>query len=485
MANSRKSRSLNKQSKHAGLQAGFERALGEILARVCISVGAKRPALAVAYSGGLDSSVLLRLAHGYAAAHGFSLHAFHVHHGLSGNADAWLAHCASEAGKLNLPFSHRVVSIAAERGNSLEEDARIARYAALAEMCREKGIRLLLTAHHRDDQAETVLLQLLRGAGLPGLSGMAALQTAHPLLGADIALGRPLLSFARSELERAADGFALAHVIDESNADTRYRRNALRQHAAPVLNEYFPGYAAAVVRSASHAQSAQLLASELAGIDLQACSSGPEYAVLDLPCLNALASHRADNLLRHWLQMHGLQAPSAARLAEIRQQTVSAQPDMHPVFDFGAVRLCRVGRRLELHPALGAYPAESVLLSWRGEREIPVPQWHGRLVFEESDAISGIDAHKLRQRALSLRPRTGRERLKLAANRPSRTLKNLFQEHAIPAWKRHWLPLLYLDEELLYAAGLGMDVRYAVQTGGVRLRWISDHPALAQAMPEC
>jgi len=485
MASSRKSRNLNKQGKLVGLQAGFERALGEILARVCISAGDEPPACAIAYSGGLDSSVLLRLAHDYAAAHGVSLHAFHVHHGLSCNADAWLAHCAAEAGKLNLPFSHRVVSIAGERRNNLEESARIARYAALGEMCREQGIRLLLTAHHRDDQAETVLLQLLRGAGLPGLSGMAELQQDHPLLGAGIALGRPLLSFARSELDQAADGLALAHVIDESNVDARYRRNALRHHVAPALGKYFSGYAAAIARSAVHAQAAQRLAHDMAEFDLQTCSSGPAHAALDLPRLNALACHRADNLLRHWLQMHGVQAPSAARLTEIRLQTTSAQQDMHPVFDFGALRLCRSGRWLELQPALGAPPSEALVLSWRGEREISVPQWHGKVVFEEGDAIPGIDAHKLRHGALSLCPRSGRERLKLAANRPSRTLKNLFQEHSIPVWKRHWLPLLYLDNELLYAAGLGMDVRHVMQAGGVRLRWISDQPALVQAMPEC
>jgi len=488
MANSRKSRSRNNRSTFGNLQARFERALGEILARVCVSTTgsrAKQPAIAIAYSGGLDSSVLLRLMRDYADARGISIQAFHVHHGLSRNADVWLDHCESYARRHGVPFSHRAVSIVSGQGRSIEEAARSARYAALGKMCLEHGVELLLTAHHQDDQAETVLLQLMRGAGLPGLSGMALLQQEHPLLGGGIALGRPLLEFSRAELEQAAHGLALSHVIDESNADVRYRRNALRHDIAPALEKYFPGYAAAVVRSATHAQSAQMLAHDLAVIDLQTCGAGSDYEELDLLRLNALPSYRADNVLRHWLHKQGVQLPSAARLHEIRVQMAAAHQDTHPFFDFGAVRLHRIGRSLQLQPLLGAPPREPVRLVWRGEQEIAFPQWHGKLIFDTVNAVPGIDPRKLQQGPLSLHSRTGRERLKLAENRPSRTLKNLFQERSIAAWRRPWLPLLYLDADLVFAAELGMDVRYAVQQEGVQVRWVSDSPMHPHSMLDC
>nr|WP_217344768.1 tRNA lysidine(34) synthetase TilS [Noviherbaspirillum sp. L7-7A]MBV0878948.1 tRNA lysidine(34) synthetase TilS [Noviherbaspirillum sp. L7-7A] len=468
MANSRKSRSLNKEG---GVAAAYERALGAILARVAISGPALR--IGIAFSGGLDSSVLLHLASRHAVAHNLALTAFHVHHGLSPNADAWMAHCASEASASGVSMLTRNVTVSDNTGRGVEEAARIARYRALGELCREAGCTLLLTAHHQDDQAETVLLQLLRGAGLPGLSGMAQFQASYDLLGDAVALGRPLLGLRRTELEEFGRQAGVNHVTDESNADARYRRNALRQDVAPLLERHFPGFAPLVARSAGHVQSAQALLQELAEIDLAACRGADWSAPLYVPALQTLSAQRADNLLRHWLYRNRVQLPSASRLEEIRSQMLGAAGDMHPFFDFGPMTLRRIASRLELHPRFGTPPDAPVALPWQGEAEVPVPAWRGRLVLEPTDGL-GISQEELRRHPLMLHPRGGQERLKLAANRPSRSLKALYQEADIPPWRRLWSPLLYLNGELVFVAGLGMDVRHAVMGNAVLLRWESD-----------
>jgi len=343
----------------------------------------------------------------------------------------------------------------------------------LGELCREAGCSLLLTAHHQDDQAETVLLQLLRGAGLPGLSGMAPFQPSHDLLGDGVSLGRPLLGLRRTELEMAGRQAGLSHVTDESNADPRYRRNALRQDVAPVLERHFPGFAPLVARSAGHVQSAQALLQELAEIDLATCRATDWSAPLYVPALQTLSAQRADNLLRHWLYRNRVQLPSASRLEEIRSQMLGAAGDMHPFFDFGPMTLRRIGSRLELHPRLGTPPETPVALHWQGEAELPVPAWRGRLVLEPTDGL-GISREELTRHPLMLHPRAGQERLKVAANRPSRSLKALYQEAEVAPWRRLWSPLLYLNGELVFVAGLGMDVRHAVMGNAVLLRWESD-----------
>lgn len=474
MASSRKFRSPNEEG---GINAAFERALGAIRARVSVSASvspaAPRLLIGVAFSGGLDSTVLLHLASRYAGSHHAEVLALHVHHGLSPHADAWLAHCEREATACKAQFASRTVNVADHVGRGVEEAARIARYQALGEMCREAGCSLLLTAHHQDDQAETVLLQLLRGAGLPGLSGMSRFQVRHELLGDEVSLGRPLLGLRRAALEGLARQQGWMHITDESNSNVRYKRNALRHAVAPVLEQHFPGFAPLIARSAGHVQSAQALLQDLAEIDLAACKAMDWSAPLQVPVLQAMTPQRVDNLLRHWLYRNGVQLPSASRLDEIRDQMLGAAGDMHPFFDFGPMALRRIGNRLELHPQLGIPPESPVALQWQGESELSVPAWRGRLVLEPTDGL-GLSAEELRRHPLMLHPRVGQERLKLAANRPSRSLKALYQEAEIAPWRRLWSPLLYLNGQLVFVAGLGIDVRHAVMGNAVTVRWEPD-----------
>lgn len=446
----------------------FERALDVIRARVSVSAA---PALAVAFSGGLDSSALLHLAHRYAAARGIDLYAFHIHHGLSANADAWQAHCEHECARLGIRFEARRVVLEDPGRHGVEQAARIGRYAALGDLCRLHGVSLLLTAHHLDDQAETVLLQLLRGCGVAGMSGMELVGAAPDLLGsADVMLGRPLLGIARDRIERFVAERGLIFVEDESNADPRYARNALRHNVMPVLAAHFPGFQERFARAARHAQSAQRLLDEMAAQDLAACLEGDG---VDIGKLGAYSQERADNLLRHWFALQGVRMPSTSWLGELRAQLFDAREDAqlcvsHPECDIRRHRNKMFVTAKRPH----ASRASPLAFCWRGEAWLDFREYGGRLHFEPSG--DGFAAAWLAGQELVLRYRGGGEKLKAARNRPTRSLKHHYQELGIPAWERLRLPLVYTASgQLLYAAGIGMNWRNLPAGDGKRfcLRW--------------
>ncbi len=464
MANSRNSTALNKPGVRSTEQT-FERALEAILARVVLSGD---DSIAVAYSGGLDSSVLLQLAAQFCKARGLQLQAFHVHHGLSPNADDWLAHARECCASLQVRFDSRKVKVANISDHGTEQAARLARYAALGEMCKANGVRLLLTAHHEDDQAETVMLQWLRGAGLPGVSGMASVQSSHALLPETVVLGRPLLGVSRKQLERVASGLSITFITDESNADTSYRRNSLRHDIFPVVERHFTGFSKTLSRSARHFQQAQRLLDALAEQDLAECGTGEQ---LSLQALGRLSADRQGNLFRFWIYQRTGQYPSEAQLQQLQAQLLHASADAQPSIQLQqwVVERQRLGlciRPINLkHP-----PTEPMPLYWQGEPSLALPEWQGRLVFSTGEGV-GVHPDLLRSGPLSLRARTGGERVQLHPKRPSRTLKNLFQESNVPASQRPWLPLLYSGDRILFAAGLGMNVNAGLVEGGVMLRW--------------
>ncbi|WP_313705782.1 tRNA lysidine(34) synthetase TilS [Massilia sp.] len=456
--------------------ATFARALDALRAQSSPS------SLALACSGGLDSMVLLHLASTWCRAHGVKLFAFHVHHGLSPNADAWLAHVEAGAAALGVASDHRRVQVD-KRGSGTEAAARKLRYRALGEMCRAHGATLLLTAHHLDDQAETVLLQLLRGSGPAGLSGMDAANSAPELLGnPELVMARPLLPLARAELEAYAAEHALAWVEDESNLDPRYARNALRHQVMPALAQAFPGFQQRFARSAAHAQSAQRLLDELAEQDLAA--SLVDDAV-DVARLRAMSLDRAYNMLRHWFRVRGLAMPSTAWLVEMVAQLLEARHDAQLLVTHPACHIRRHRDRLYITPKLADLAGmrdpddEGVIekfgesFTWRGEGQLAFPAYGGVLHFEPAE--TGFDAAWLRAQPLVIDFRKGGERLKLAPNRPTRSLKVHYQAVDVPAWERTRLPIVSANGELLYAAGLGMDCRRFGDAPAalVALRWQS------------
>ncbi|HEV3427976.1 MAG TPA: tRNA lysidine(34) synthetase TilS [Paraburkholderia sp.] len=419
--------------------------------------------IAIAYSGGLDSSVLLDAAARIAGAE--RLIALHVHHGLSPNADAWLAHCEATARAYGVSFDAQHVDVAPDDAAGVEAAARDARYRALDAMCAAHGVQALWLAQHADDQAETVLLQLLRGAGLAGLAAMAP---AREVAGG-VTRVRPLLGLLRAQLERYAHAYDLRWIEDESNADTRYARNALRHDVMPALSAHFPGFREALARTAAHAASAQGLLDDLARGDLQAARASRDDA-LSHHAVVALDDARALNLLRYWMRTLGLPAASTARLADALRQLreIAREGEGH------ALRVDHAGRTLRCYRgevfwdavvsvAVTQTPGEGVQrepvqLIWRGEEIWRLPPWRGTYVFAPADASDpdAVPESVLWQAPLVARAREGGERLRDEAANLSRTLKNLFQSRGVPAWERD-VPLLYSGETLLFVPRIGVN----------------------------
>jgi tRNA(Ile)-lysidine synthase len=444
-------------------------AFADAMSALAIPAGA---ALALAYSGGMDSSVLLDVAAAYARSRGLALHAFHIHHGLSANADAWLAHCEQMCSARGVAFDARRITLG-QSGGGVEENARIERYAALGDLCRRHGAQWLLTAHHQDDQAETVLLQLLRGSGVAGLSGMDAANRAPSLLGGgDLIMARPLLGVARAEIERYAQTHAISHVEDESNADIRYARNAVRLQIMPLLAQLFPGFQQRFTRTAGHAQSAQRLLIELGAQDLQHCLQGD---CLDLVEVRKLDADRIDNLLRYWFGVRGLRMPSSAWLAEMRSQLLEAKADAQLCVTHPDAHIRRHRDRVFLTPrrARQAGPIGPQAFAWDGQPSMAFPDFEGTLHFDPvAGEAPGIAAQWLREQGLWLRYRSGGERIKLAPNRPTKSVKYHYQAMDIPSWERPYLPVVGTAGALLFAAGIGMDCQHQVVRGErVSLRW--------------
>lgn len=441
--------------------------------------------MAIACSGGLDSMVLLRLAHAWCKEEGIALLALHVHHGLSPHADAWMTHVERAASELGIACDHRRVTVPND-GSGVEAAARKLRYAALGEMCRAHDASLLLTAHHLDDQAETVLLQLLRGSGPAGLSGMDASNRAPDLLGDDaLVMARPLLTQPRAALEAYAQALALAWVEDESNQDPRYTRNALRHQVMPALANNFPGFQARIARGAAHVAAAQRMLDELAAQDLAACLDGD---AVDLARLAQLSQDRVDNTLRHLFVVRGLAMPSTAWLGEMVEQLFTAREDAQLKVTHPGCVIRRHRGKLYLTPPLAELagmrdPDDAGVLEkfgqdfrWQGEPMLAFPDYGGTLYFEP--AGQGFDAAWLRGQRLTIDFRKGGERLKPAANRPTRGLKAHYQALGVPAWERERLPVVSSALDLLFAAGIGMDCHHFGAPGAelIALRWVAHAP---------
>lgn len=458
----------NQQS--ASLVDAFERALGAIQARVSSSV----TRIAVAYSGGLDSSALLHLANTYAAARGIALFAFHIHHGLSSNADSWTSHCEQECARLGIRFDARRVALMDCGRDGVEQAARISRYAALGDQCRMFDVPLLLTAHHQDDQAETVLLQLLRGSGVAGLSGMECANFAPGLLGNPaLLLARPLLDVSRAQLERFISDQGIPYVDDESNEDPRYARNALRHKVMPSLDDCFPGYQRRFARTAQHMCAAQRLLDEIAAQDHSLCANGDG---IDIFKLKLLGADRIDNLLRYWLVLRGVRMPTTAWLDEMKEQLLEAREDaqVRVIHADGEIRRYRDTIYLTPRVDDAALALPPAVFRWAGEERICFPAFGGALHFESANV--GVDAVWLAEQGLQVRLRSGGEMLKPASNRPTRSLKHHYQALNIPPWERMRLPVVSAGNQLLLAAGIGMNWGGVpiVQGRAVRLRWTKD-----------
>ena len=438
--------------------------------------------MAVAYSGGRDSTALLHATLAVADRLGLRVVALHVHHGLSAHADEWLAHCSARCeswAASGAPVELRSRRVTVDpAGSGVEAAARTARYAALAEMARDAGCDLVLLAHHRDDQAETVLLQALRGAGMAGLAAMPGSIERDGLTWA-----RPWLNRPRSEIDSYVAQHGLAYIDDDSNTDAHYARNRLRHDVWPAFGAAFPQAAHALSTVAAHAQEAVACLADLAAIDLQALRRG---GGLSRSALLVLPLHRRANALRHWLVETSCASVPASLLHRLLAELHGDRPARWPLDVDREVRLYRdvisvdrVARKSATESVIASVDATPVLdVCVTAPGRYAIGAWPGLLSVESADADAPGVVPLARLASLQARPRQGGEQFQRAANTPPRSLKKQYQAAGVPAWQRGG-PLLWCDGQLLFAPGLGVDARCHARhdsaTGGpcCSLRWIT------------
>lgn len=438
------------------------------------------PALAVAYSGGRDSTALLHAAWRLAGQRGFALHALHIHHGLSPRADAWAAQGRAQCARWSrrgaaIHFHVRRLELVCAPGESVEARAREGRYAALAAMARAQGCAAVLLAHHANDQAETFLLQALRGGGVAGLAAMPALQRRDGVVWL-----RPWLDRPRAEIEAYVRRHRLAYVDDDSNAQPRFARNRLRLAVWPALEAAFPQALTVLGAAARHAQDARECLEALAEQDVSRARDGD--GGLQLAALADLSAARRRNLLRHWLRAAG--QPASAALLERLAEELPLQPDAQvsgarpPSWPLPTGWTIRAWRgRLGLHSdTVEAARCEPLWLRIEGPGSYELHGWSGRLQVEWVDA-AGEGLALARLQRVQVRPRTGGESFQRAAGSLPRALKKQFQAAGVAAWQRQG-PLLYdASGVLLFVPGLGLDARCVTgpDAAGPRvvLRWLA------------
>jgi len=409
--------------------------------------------LVVACSGGLDSMALLDVVAARAHLNRYTLHVVHVHHGLSRFADDWAEQVRQVSAKYQTSFCKLSVRVA--DAGSLEGAAREARYRVIAGELKAGDV--LLTAHHRNDQAETVLLRLLRGSGVRGLSGMHAVSDL-PYSEGRFQLWRPLLTVDRLQLELYARSRGLVWVDDASNQDIRHDRNALRHGIIPELESRWPQAVPVLALTAQRMQEADSLLNDLAMLDLQPLLR--ENFTLCVSGLQTLSRTRQINLLRFWLLRQGLPAPDRPGLHRILDEVCAARCDGTPEFNW---RLAEVRRYRDQLYAMKPLPKadSNVRVLWQ-DRESPLLLPSGMTLSPVSGGWAGIRLSLWRQAgAVEIRFRQGGERLRIDGSGHHKALKNLFQEAGIPPWQRQCWPLVYVDGVLALVPGIGLNADFA------------------------
>lgn len=416
----------------------------------------------VAFSGGMDSRVLLDLCHRYLASLPAApkLEALHVDHGVHADASRWARQCADTCAALGLPLH-----VERLQGVSASEDAlRRARYAVFEQLCGEGD--LLLLAHHRDDQAETVLLRLLRGAGPAGLAGMPASRPCGTAR-----LCRPLLEVPRERLHAHAVSAGLAWIEDPANANPGFGRNLIRHELMPRIAQRWPGAAARIVRASAHCAEAEAICRERAEEDLRACLGRDRIGLecVSLRDWQALPAPRRAPVLRHWFRSRTGGELEAAAVGRLRAEVIDAAPDRHPEYALGAWRLRRHAGALYLGGELPAPPGATFSLApgsslrLAGIGEILLAQT-GRApdpampVFHIAFPRPGMRCH--------------------LAGRPGKPLRHLLADAGVPTWLRDRVPLLFAGDALLVIGACGATQGHApapdASGAGLSFRWIPD-----------
>ncbi|PPD39221.1 MAG: tRNA lysidine(34) synthetase TilS [Methylobacter sp.] len=403
------------------------------LIKAALAASPASPQIFIGYSGGVDSHVLLHLCASSAMLKG-RVTAVYVHHGLQAEAGQWAVHCEKVVHGLGVSFKSLCINARPQTGESPEEAARNARYAALAALLGQDDV--LLVAQHREDQLETVLLQLFRGSGLRGLSGMPE----RMVFGAGWLL-RPLLDIPKQAIAEYAQSHSLGWVEDPSNQHSDYDRNFLRNEIVPLLKQRWPALDKTVARAAGHCAEAQTLLHRFAG-QLSDTAINADHT-LSVSHLLALPEVEQKLLVRHWLQRLDEKMPSQNVLKRLQSEVLAARADAAPLVSTSGYQLRRYQDKLYcLRPdatalLAGVWPKGQQSFAITGQRRLAcVPSSRGiaKAVWEQ--------AH------VDIRARQGGEKIRLPHRQGRHSLKNLYQEAGVPPWERELMPLIYLDGQL-------------------------------------
>jgi len=400
----------------------------------------------LALSGGKDSMTLLHLLNDLSGTLGFKFRAIHVHHGLNKSADHWLNLCKETCAKKGIEFISSKVQVEEKHELGIEGRARELRYQELTRL--KKGI--LVTAHHQQDQVETFMLQLLRGSGLKGLSSMQVMDDQRSLF-------RPMLSVNPELIDEYVRTHNIEHVNDESNADDRFDRNYLRNNVLPNLIKRSPSALTNIARSIRLIAEGYQLNESIALLDFKKFIDHSDLSRIRLDAFNQLPKDRFINLVRFWLSMNDLLMPSMRVMQELLDQM-----SLKNHLGLNAVDVSRTTKIIAYQDFLwivNTPKATNYEIDWHGEREVNLPS-NGRLNFIKKKG-QGLDLKKLDN--LKIRNRRGGEKIKLAINENTRTLKNLLNNHQIPPWYRDQFPVLVGDKGVVAVPIFGVNHEYQVK----------------------
>lgn len=410
-------------------------------------------------SGGLDSSVLLHLLAKMQSKFNFKLKAIHIHHGLSSSADDWLDFCKKKCKSLDIDIHTEKVKVNKKSSLGIEGEARKLRYQAIKK--KQKGIVAL--GHHQNDQAETFMLQLLRGSGLKGLAAI-------PEFDANRNFWRPMLHINKSLLESYAKENNIKHIEDESNQDERFDRNFIRQKVLPLIESRYPATIETITRSVSNISEGHHL-NELVAYDDSKSVMSDDASYLLIENLKNLSKLRAINLIRWWLSLNNLLMPSRKNIEELFRQVKNIKSDTSlnlKISDNHSIRA--FGNKLfivEINDQSSSFD-----LIWSGQEEIKLPN-QSKLHFLKTKN-GGLSLSKIGVNALRIKSREGGEKLRTFSDQPNRSLKYLFQKADIPHWERDQIPLIYANKQLVAVPNLGVQLEYQANNGeeGYQINWL-------------
>jgi tRNA(Ile)-lysidine synthase len=392
--------------------------------------------------------VLLHLLHQLQKTHHFTLKASHVHHGLSKNADKWVKFCEKLCTKLSVPLDVHYIKLPKKKSLGIEGEARRLRYEKLL----QSKTDLVVLAHHEDDQAETFLLQLIRGAGVKGLSSMAHFDDGRRLW-------RPLLNASRINIESYAKKHQLKWIEDESNQNTDFDRNFVRSKVLPILKNRFNHIIKVISRSSSHLAEAQCLLDDLAKIDLKKYLKSNIYKhKLQVKTLDKLSNSRAKNVLRYWLELNDQLMPSKDLLDELLRQVLTAKKDATIKIQLSKdFEIRRYKDEIYIVKKNQKYQKNYEII-WKGESKILLP--NGTQLNFKKVKGRGINFKFLRDQKLKIRNRQGGESFKPDSKRPTKKIKQVLQESDLPPWEREFFPIIFLGDELACVPNFGTDEKY-------------------------